>query len=517
MMTCQKKHADILKLRFIIVLLIVLAVLVPAFRAAQETGQAMTMMGLEDEGVARVWQDHLFFRRMADSTGITFGFEQFHEREAYQKRLDGLKAGAADLPQVLFKAGLSPSQAQELFERGVLVDLSPYLEEHMPAFSALMRQKPEIRTAITLPGGVIPALPFVDEIPGQNILWINRVWLDALNLPLPGDAKALKEVLAAFQAGDPNRNGRADEIPLSFSGAYDLKYLAQAWGLLANDFNVSAKDGEVRFLAAEKEFRGFIAWCADLYREGLLDNKGFTMPDTMRKVTDAKAANRYGAFFAPLPTQLVPLEWVGQYEALPPLAFEGKASARAVASTVFYGTFALTSACPDIPGMLSWADRLYTREGAVLAGIGLLGEDYVVDGDGTWRMTREAPDSAYYAQTVISGGYTAPGLSMFSFQKSYTDPQVRSLAEQAENIAAQTVLPFPDLPLTREQEGRLAPLQAGLGRYLDEAIARFVTGEWELSDARFADFESGLAARGLEEFLLLWQQIYDGGDSNNGV
>lgn len=491
--------------------------LLPVSSALSGSEPVFSMMGLEDEGLGRVWQDNAFFERMERRTGIRFSFEQFNDRASYDERLNGLRAGADDLPQVLFKAGLSPIQARELLDRGVLADLSPHIGEHMPNLSALMLRRPEIRRAITLPGGVIPALPYVEEVPAQNILWINRAWLDALGLPLPEDAEALEATLRAFRDSDPNRNGRADEIPLTFNGAYDLKYLAQAWGLAANDFNIFTRDGEVRFLAMEEDFRGFVAWCANLYAEGLIDKNAFTTPDTVKKVTDAKAANRYGAFFAPLPTFLVPLEWVNQYQALPPLNYQGRAAVRAVASPVYFGAFALTSACTDIPGMLSWVDTLYSVEGSLLAAVGLEGEDYVFDGDGTWRFTRDTPDSAYYAEALISTGHAAPGLSVHTFQQSFSDPMVRGLATQTAQVAARSVQPFPDLPLDRARADSLGPLQSALGRYVDESIARFVTGEWETTAGQFSLFENGLRERGLSGFLRVWQEIYDEGAKNDGL
>ena len=50
-------------------------------------------------------------------------------------------------------------------------------------------------------------------------------------------------------------------------------------------------------------------------------------------------------------------------------------------------------------------------------------------------------------------------------------------------------------------------MQKALGRYVDESIARYVTGEWETSDERFALFETELQSLGLEPFLSFWQAV----------
>ena len=53
-------------------------------------------------------------------------------------------------------------------------------------------------------------------------------------------------------------------------------------------------------------------------------------------------------------------------------------------------------------------------------------------------------------------------------------------------------------------------MQKAIGRYVDESIARFVIGEWEISDERFALFETELQNLGLEQFLSFWQAVLDG-------
>ncbi len=490
--------------------LLFLSCLMPHISKAYN-GVEMSMMGFEPSDNGRVWEDHFFFRRMEKRTGLRFRFTQFGDAGKYRAALDLLKTGEGFLPDVLFKARLTPADAMELYDAGVLVDLAPYLAQYAPAFFALLEKDPDLARAVTLPGGVIPALPHLSEIPAQNVLWINREWLDRLGLLLPATTEELRLALEAFRNGDPNRNGRADEIPLSFQGAYDLRYLAHAWGLAANDYYVFADGGSVRYQPLEDGFRPFIRWLKDAWDAGLLDNGAFSTVDAVRRQNDPKAANRLGAFFAPSPAHLVPVDWAGQYVALPPIPHEGKAVYRTISSPVFYGAFAVTSACADVGRALSWVDGLYAQEGAVLAAVGEEGTDYVTDGDRTWRLVREESGGDYLARAVISTDYSAPGISPDGFFRRYTDPMVKALGEEADKVAAVAKDPFPPFALSREQEDEIGPLQASLGRFVDESVARFVMGEWQTTDAQFMVFEAGLAERGVDKFLAFWQQIFDGG------
>ncbi|NLX83905.1 MAG: extracellular solute-binding protein [Clostridiales bacterium] len=484
---------------------------------AQTEATLVPLMGFEPADTNRVWQNNRFFERMQERTGIQFSFLQYDDLAAYHSKLQTLSPTDTNLPAVLFKAGLSPQLAAELHQKGVLVDLAPYLETYAPNFYQLMEAQPEIRRAITLDNGSIPALPYITKTMGQNILWVNREWLDALKMQMPRTIDEFDQMLRAFKTKDPNLNGKQDEIPFSFIGPYELKYMAHAFGLVANDFNLFVEDGTVKFMPFEERFYDFLAWANARFQEGLIDRDAFMTVDNLRRVTDAKGSNRYGAFFAPLPTAVVPMEWTSQYNAMMPLEDNGQSIYRAVSGRVFYGTFALTSACKNIEEMLAWVDTLYTEEGAIMAGVGLEGEDYVMDGDGSWRLLREAGDRMYFAQTLIATDQSAPGISSEDFQKNYTDTTVRKLTEQTESVVKVSVLPFPDLPFTAEQVAKIAPLQAQIGKYLDESIARFVLGEWELTQDSFKAFLDELKTLGVQELVNSFQEMYQNGIRHDGV
>jgi len=506
-------------LRKSLIMLLTLLLLLALVPAVSAQDSPLRLMGYEEADSNRVWANHRFFERMENLSGLKFEFIQHSDLAGYREALNAYQPDDPDLPQVLFKARLDPVWAQQLLERGLLVDLAPHLAEHAPNLHALMQRDPAIARAITLPGGAIPALPYIADKPGQNILWVNKAWLEELKLPLPASLEQFEQALAAFKTRDPNRNGRQDEVPLSALGPYDLKYLAHAWGLVGNDFNLYVdEEGQVRFMPLAENFGAFLGGLASWYEQGLLDRDSFTAIDSLRRVTDAKATNRFGAFLAPLPTVVVPLEWTTQYHALLPFPHEGQAVYRAVAGRVYYGAFALTSASGvDLPRLLSWVDRLYAPEGAILAGVGVEGEDYVVDGDGSWRLLREPGDRVYLSDVIIATDHAAPGIAMDGFQRSFSDPLVRSLSEQTDQVAAASILPFPDIPLTQAEMDAIAPLQAQLGLYVDESIARFVLGEWQVTPEQLTAFQERLNELGVEQFLGIWQQIYDRGMGKDGV
>lgn len=469
-----------------------------------------TMAGYDPENTYRDWNTNMFFQRMEEMTGVDFIYQQYTTEEAWAQAKNQMTAGDENLPDVFFKAELSHAETLDLLDRGVLVDLKPYLTQYCPNLTAILDENPEYWDAITLPDGRIGALPFISEQPLQNAVWLNQSWLDYLKLSMPTTAEELTEVLRAFRERDPNQNARADEIPLAFIGAFDLKFLGHAYGLVANDYNIFVENDEVRFMPLEENFRSFIEWLRALYEEGLIDQDGFNTSDTLRAVSDSDSTNVYGGAITTIVSNFLPTDWMSSYNLMQPLTYEGEQVYRSFIGHVQGGTFAVTTACDNIGEILSWVDILYTAEVSNLGTVGQENVDYVIDGDGTWRLTDAAQNNTSFASDVIiySGG-TAPGISNDAFQQRYTEAAVRHVSTQAALINEVAERPFPYYALTYAQQEEIAPLQRNIGLYVDTCMSHWVLGELEISDETFAEFEQTLKDMGLDAFMTFWQNIYD--------
>ena len=481
-------------------------VLVPCLALAD-----FTMAGYDDENTYRAWGSNLFFQRMEERTGVKFTYRQYTKESDWQQFKQDMLAGTAELPDVLFKADLSGTECLTLLQKGVLVDLAPYLAECCPHLSALLEAHPEYREAITLPGGGIAALPAIHQRPSESVIWLNQDWLNTLGLSMPTTAEEFAEVLRAFKNSDPNRNGKQDEIPMAFLGAFDLKFLGHAFGLTANDYNLRAVDGQAEFVPLDPAFRDFVTWLRQLFAEGLLDPQGFVTTDSLRTVTNENNTRVYGGAIAPLLTSFLPASWMSSYAVMPPLSYQGQTVYRSFIGPVLGGTFAITSACGDVPALLRWVDEFYTEEVYLLASAGQENVDYVVDGDGTWRLTANASGNTYFSgQTLLSSGTAYPCYATEDFQRRYTDGSVARLSKELEKVTAVARRPFPYYTLTEEQAAAVAPLQNALGRLVDEQMARWVLGEDEITDDSFAAFEQALRDAGLEQFMTFWQSVLTG-------
>ena len=470
-----------------------------------------SLEGFDGEDTLRSWENNVFFQRLEKQTGISLAFVQHDNLKSWQARKDALRSGdTTALPDAFFKADFSTFEENQLFEKGVIIDLKPYLQEFAPNLYAILQADPLYVDMLEGHQGAILSLPFINYSPTQNAMWINVKWLNELGLSMPTDLESFENVLRAFKEQDPNKNIKDDEIPLTFLGSFDLKFLAHAFGIIANDYNVFEKDGVVHFAPLEENFPAFVRWCHAMFQENIFDKDGFRTTDSLRKVTDEKTEQKYGVLLNPRLYNLIPMPWMQDYEMLMPLAHEGTQQYRSFSNEMITGTFAITTACKDVGKLLGWVDNFYTEEGGILMSVGKQNEDFVIDGDGTWRFTDTTQENTYFVtDSTLSNGNPSPGISVDAFQSKFHDPIVAELAKQMNTFNQYTVSPFPLYDLTDEQIAFITPLQNDIGYYVDMQIARWVIGEEPFDETTYATFKETLQSKNVDAFIEFWQNILD--------
>ena len=259
------------------------------------------------------------------------------------------------------------------------------------------------------------------------------------------------------------------------------------------------------------ENRAFLTWLHELWEEELLDHDGFTTMDTLRQITDSDAVMTYGVFFGPTPLNLVPASALDEYVLLPPLEYQGQQIYRDLLGDVVPGSFALTSACQDPETMLRWVDYLYSVEGSRLAQSGLEGVEYTINADGTWYWIAdiETVASSVLADATIADGANTPGYYPVELQLSYDSSDTQRMVSAMQELKTYTVLPYPMVYLSAEDQARVNEIQLELGSYSETAMIRFVTGDIPLDDSSWSAYTSQLENLHLQEMLTIWQKAVD--------
>ncbi|MCL1964029.1 MAG: hypothetical protein FWF69_03085, partial [Firmicutes bacterium] len=262
-------------------------------------------------------------------------------------------------------------------------------------------------------------------------------------------------------------------------------------------------------------YRAFIEWLAMALAESLIDPAAFRQSQGARATaqSDPNAPQALGGMISVAPYTVVNMDQTTSYAVLPPLAHAGGQVYRMLLAGVGRGTFAVTSACADVPAVLRWADTLYTEEGGRLAFAGLEGEDYAVAENGAWQWLAGddyARLTEIVEKSVIAGDTVTPGLEPAAFMRNSPIEADTHARRQVDTIRSYLAEPFPiTWPTDAGREARAAELQAALGPCVDTAIANFAMGLVPLNDETYLAFQDELRALGAEEFIALWQAAYD--------
>lgn len=468
-----------------------------------------TLAGYDHGDTGRVWTDNLFFQRMEERSGIHFELNQYMTEESWQAAKDGMLAGNIELPDVLFKADLSTLETMKWFEAGKIIDLTPYLEQYAPNLWALLEANPEWKEAVTLPTGEIVALPTIDELQFNNAMWINQTWLSKAGLEVPTTADELLNVLRVFRDRDMNGNGKKDdEVPLTFSSMWDLRFLAHAFGINANDYYATTdENGSVSEILTTDENRAFLTWLHQLYEEKLLDDTGFTGLRDMSVSKEDDSAIVYGVMLSSTPVELIHPNAMNEYALLDPLVYDGKQVYRDLSGDIIRGTFAVTSACKDPAAMVAWVDYLYSEEGFILAEAGVEGEEFTWNDDGTWlwESTNEQLLSSILPEATMRSGMSMPIYASVPFQQKIDDPATLRVVESLLHLKEFAAMPYPLVYMTEAQQNRLSELIWDIGKYAEYQMVWFVTGDVELNDQTWQEFCAQVKVLGMDEMISILQ------------
>lgn len=497
------------KLLCMMLTLILTCAMAPGAYAAE----GFTIAGYDHEETGHVWTENLFFQRMEERTGVHLEFAQYMTEASWQAAKDQMLAGTIGLPDALFKADMSTQETMKWLEAGKIIDLKPYLEEYAPNLWALLQAHPEWLEAVTLPTGEIAALPAIDELQFNNAMWINATWLSRAGLSIPTTAEELVNVLRVFRDRDMNGNGkRDDEIPLTFSSLWDLRFLGHAFGINANDYYITMDEsGKVSEVLTSDANRAFLTWLHQLWEEGLLDESGFSGLRDLSAGKEEDSPIVYGMMFSSTPIELLHASAIKEYALLEPLEFEGKQMYRDLTGDVIRGTFAITSACDDPATMVRWVDYLYSEEGFILAEAGEEGEEYSWNDDGTWlwETTSEALVNTVLPAATLRSGITMPGYASLDFQQKIDDAATVQVVSNLIQLKRIDSLPYPMVYLTNEQQARVDELILSIGKYAEYQMVWFIVGDVELNDETWAEFCQQVKALGVDEMVEIWQTAAD--------
>ncbi|MGG4489825.1 ABC transporter substrate-binding protein [Metabacillus idriensis] len=468
--------------------------------------------------------EKLIYKRLEEKTGVQIQWKNYTNDVFAEKR--NLAMASGDLPDAIMDAGYGDYDLLKLAKDGAIVPVEELIEKHMPNLKKVLDSSPEYKSMMTAPDGHIYAFPWIEELGTgkENIHsvddfpWINVEWLNKLGLKKPTTTEELKKVLVAFKTQDPNGNGKADEIPMSFiinHGGEDPAFLFGAFGLGDNwDHTVVSNEGKVILTAAEEGYKDAIMYFSDLYKEGLIDVEAFEH-DWNTYLAKGKD-ERYGMYFTWDKANITGMN--DKYDLMNPVAGpDGNVNvARTNGMGFDRGRMVITSSNKNLELTAKWIDQLYDPLQSVQNNWGTYGDDKqqnIFEYDEAANMLKHLPlEGAAPVEVRQKTSVNGPLAILDEYYGAVTTKP--DDAAWRLDLMKEVMVPhmkaentYPKVFFSLEELDKLSSIEADLFAYINRKRAEWMTNG--KAEAEWKEYLAELDRLGLQEWLEIKQTGYD--------
>lgn len=435
----------------------------------------------------------------------------------YQEK-KSLILASGDLPDAFFNTGLSDAEVANYGSNGTLIPLEDLIEKYAPNLSKLLKDRPDVRAAITSSDGHIYTLPSVQELGLKQfspMLAINTKWLKELGLPTPTTVQQLHDTLLAFKQKDPAGGGKT--IPLSFeSGSWTADIadlIAALGGIPDNQDHRIVQNGKVIYTASQHQYKQALETLHQWYQEGLIDPEAYSQDDKAYLAKGKTTTESLGMFAWWEVKEMVGDNRANDYALLPIVkGVNGqRIASRTNLTDISRGAFAITRTDKYPAATMRWADHLYDPVQSAQTNWGPIG--VTLKKDSASGLLVQIPADASTSegerrQKVAPGGPFAVTSQDF---KTVVAPEPRA-AERQKTIQ-DLYLPYagndqyPPVMLSNDELQQVNSVQTDISTLVKQKIAKWVVSGG--IDQEWDSYVSQLNSIGLEKMMAVYQQAYD--------
>lgn len=476
-----------------------------------------------------------------DKLNIKFKFDAAPNASAGDKKK--LIMASGDYPSVFLSGDFTQSEQIDYGQQGVLIPLNDLIDQYGNEIKKAFEDDPDLKAAITAPDGNIYALPHVNDCFHcwySQKAWINKAWLDKLGLAMPKTTDDFYNVLKAFKTGDPNGNGKADEIP--YAGAIGT------WHGVPSNFLMNAfiydndedfffmKDGKVDLAANKPEWRQGLEYVNKLYSEGLIDKESFTQnSDALTQVANKEGDNVLGAIAGGIPSLYYSLAADQtrhkDFVTIPPLTGPNGIAYTAYLKSYGNGQFAITNKATKEQQIaaIKMADYMWSEDHAITNEYGLEGKYWEKAPEGTvdvrGRPAKYNLKPAYFdmvSSTTNNDTWDQMGITRRTrdIRESWVAPKDPMTQEgyefrlfletknNYENKQPESTFPLGIFMETADAT-EVNQLKPQINDYIRSNMAQFITGSKKLTDNEWDAYVKGFDGLNLKRYLEIYQNAYD--------
>ena len=508
--------------------------------------ETATISGLTSYPVGSESQpnNRTIFKRLEEQTNVhvewkTIQSDQWGDKIALE--MSNIKT----LPEFVFSASFNDTDLLKYAKQTVILNLEDYIDKYMPNLQKVFEQAPEYRAMCTDADGHIWALPWIEQLGYEktaiqtvgNMPFINKAWLDFLNIPVPSTVDEFEQALIAFR---DNADALKKEfgidgsiIPMSFimnGGNEDCTILCNGFGEGYGDPDpgrhiVVTDDKKVICPATTEGWKKGVQWLNKLYTEGLMDEEAWTQ-DWNTYVAKGKAG-RYGVCFSwdvaniagvSMDDLIAGKGWVP----LPALEADVKNITPcngSFTSGFDRGRCVVTANAKNPALICAWLDQMYDPFQSPQNNWGTYGEDDDFDifelstnANGDKMLKHKWLGDASPVEVREAECVGGPLAILDSYYDVYVtcpdDAQYRlNWIKDIYTPDMNTKYVFPNVFMTTDETKKISDLNADIYKCINTARAEGIKNGF--TDADFDKLQSDLAGYKLDEYLGIFQKYVD--------
>lgn len=464
------------------------------------------------------------FQKSEAATGVRIEWITVPQGSPFNDK-KALMLATDDLPDMIY-GGVTASELVKYGAEGSFIPMEDLIAAHAPLLSALFEKRPDLVNFMTAEDGHMYGVPKITEGPWNQvsrIYNINTAWLERLGLAMPRNLSDFRAMLIAFRDQDPNGNGQADEVPMTFASgsAFSVshfEYIFGAYGIGAAASLLDVQDGKVVCIATDGRYAKAIAYITDLYAEGLIDPDSFVMDNAQWKAK----ANDPSIVVGVSPNwdyndNISDPNILAEYGIMPPL-WGDDGQAPVVVSPAMYGYSRghgiITKACKEPEAAMRWIDHWFDEINSYEASEGPIGVRLNYFEDGSLQLG--TPASSVVGEMLPRASVCINPYAIRALLKEYfteghiaypsTFPKVDFIESEVLQYADKD--PFnTKLYYTLAESETISMLETDILNFINRRSA-----EWIVNGGVEADweaFQQELLKMGLEGYLAAQQSAYD--------
>jgi len=461
------------------------------------------------------------------------------------EKINLMIAGGQGLPDLFASCTgtFTSSFLATLGTQNLVAPLNDLIDKWQYNFAELLEEQPDVLQQLYSPDGNIYFMPqYSRNEPNAYAqrFWINKTFMEALDIDkVPETVDEYYDYLVAVKEGDPNGNGKADEVPVAAAPVNNgwhenidgflmepFVYMDVTNGTNANSKRriFMTEDGKVEYAATQEGYKEGLKFLNKLFEENLMSTEVFTMAkEDLRALVELEECV-VGSLPSGGPHEFANTsgERRKDYVIVPPL--EGPDGTRQAYweeySGVTVGAYVVPSASDKQDIAMKLIDFMYTAEMHLWNRYGVEGRDWQRPAEGVkaWNGGQAMMDTSIgnlvwgESQNVYLAN-RMPGWSRFGSNANVATDDPYNLEKvlwdaHLEYIPYATGKRVPPLNYTDAEAREYTEISNTLHQYVEQSLAEFVTGARDI-DAGWDDYVAECQKIGVDRMMEINQTAFD--------